>query len=154
MPDDIQHAKGFLTKKAKLKTKTDNDYFVLSLEDNKFTFFKPSTEAFNADAEVAQAWRVAESAEEGDWVEINYLQKEKGKNIIGVKIAGAPEGVAQPKTESQVDKDAYWAARDKSIKWQAAHRSACIFLQGKAATKEQIVELATYLFENEPREAE
>lgn len=152
MPDVLKTLTGEVEEKKKTHVeKAHTDKWSLKVNGEWASLLMPGQKAFDAGASLAEAWNVAESVSEGEWVELSYEQVGQFKNIISLAIVARPEERGSSKELSSDDK---WTVKDNKIAWQSYVRSAVMLAvpnieAGQKITSEVVIKIA-----NRFREAE
>lgn len=138
MPEEIKTVTGELFKKEKKESKTGNEYYVLKIGGSSYTLFKPSAEAFDSDASMALAWKVAEGATIGSVLEVRYTEKGTYANIQELMVKErAPAKEAEPSAGSD-----YWEAKSKREDMRSALHAAVQHAEGKDTKSEDVITVA------------
>ena len=132
-----EEIKGQLSYKERRKAKNGNEYYSAAIGGTKVIIWKPSDDAFNANATVAQAWEVLESVGTGAIVQGSFEVDGNFNKLIELEVlkGAAAESVEKP---SRAEDKVYWEAKEKREDMRSALHAAVALAGHKIQAGEEL----------------
>lgn len=136
-----EEIKGQLSYIEKRTAKNNSEYYTMTIAGVKLILYKPSDDAFQANATTAHAWEVCEYVDKGAVLQGAFETRGNFNHLIELEVLkGAPaESVEKP---SKGEDKAYWEAKENREDRRSALHAAVAHAQGKDTKSGEVVQVA------------